>query len=151
MVDMLGGRGIPEAQLNYPWESCIPLSNDWGWVPDAPYKSAQKVINLLIEITAKGGCLALGIGPTADGIIEKAVVTRLNKIGEWLNTNGKAIYNTRTPRFTTMETSGSPPTKTAKPFTPSMHCRKEKNFLTLSNGQETYRQAKSLCLIGTAK
>ncbi len=89
-------RSIPATQLNYPWESCITLSNDWGWVPNAPYKSPEKVISILAEIVAKGGCLALGVGPTADGIIEQPVVDRLHKIGEWMRTNGEAIYSTRT-------------------------------------------------------
>ncbi len=89
-------RGIPETQLNVPWESCITLSNDWGWVPNAPYKTAQKVINTLTEITAKGGCLLLGIGPDGKGLIEQEVVTRMHEVGEWLRANGKAIYNTRT-------------------------------------------------------
>lgn len=88
-------RGIPTTQLNYPWESCIPLSNDWGWVPNAPFKSARKVIATLTEITAKGGCLVLGVGPTPDGIIQPEVVTRLHEVGQWLKANGKAIYNTR--------------------------------------------------------
>lgn len=93
-------RGIPETQLNYPWESCITLSNDWGWVPNAPYKSPEKVIALLAEIVAKGGCFLLGVGPTPDGIIEQPVVDRLHKVGEWLRKNGEAIYNTRiTPNY----------------------------------------------------
>lgn len=89
-------RSIPATQLNYPWESCITLSNDWGWVPNAPYKSPEKIISILAEIVAKGGCLALGVGPTADGIIEQPVVDRLHKIGEWMRANGEAIYSTRT-------------------------------------------------------
>ena len=88
-------RSVPDEQLPFPWESCITLSNDWGWVPNAPYKSAQRVINTLIEITAKGGCLLLGVGPTAQGLIEQAVIDRLEKVGEWLRVNGKGIYNTR--------------------------------------------------------
>ena len=88
-------RSIPATQLNYPWESCITLSNDWGWVPNAPYKSPEKIISILAEIVAKGGCLALGVGPTADGIIEQPVVDRLHKIGEWMRANGEAIYSTR--------------------------------------------------------
>lgn len=82
-------RGIPETQLDYPWESCITLSNDWGWVPNAPFKSPQKVINILSEITAKGGCLLLGVGPTADGVIEEEVTKRLHEVGKWLRFNGK--------------------------------------------------------------
>ena len=89
-------RGVPATQLDYPWESCITLSNDWGWVPNAPFKSPQKVIGTLAEITAKGGSLLLGVGPTPEGEIEPAVVERLHAIGEWLRANGKAIYNTRT-------------------------------------------------------
>ena len=98
-------RGIPATQLDCPWESCITLSNDWGWKPNAPYKSPQKVINTLVEICAKGGCLVLGVGPTPEGIIEKPVVDRLHKVGEWLRKNGKAIYNTRTtPNYNTGNT-----------------------------------------------
>ena len=89
-------RGIPETQLNYPWESCITLSNDWGWTPNAPYKPAEKVISTLAEIVAKGGCYLLGVGPTPDGVIEQPVVDRLHKVGQWLRKNGEAIYHTRT-------------------------------------------------------
>ncbi len=88
-------RSVPENQLPFPWESCITLSNDWGWVPNAPYKSAQKVINTLIEITAKGGCLLLGVGPTPEGVIEQEAADILKNVGDWLDANGKGIYNTR--------------------------------------------------------
>lgn len=88
-------RSIPDKQLSNPWESCITLSNDWGWVPNAPYKSPQNVVNMLVEITAKGGCLLLGVGPTAKGIIEEPAVEILEEIGKWLDVNGEGIYNTR--------------------------------------------------------
>ncbi|NMB49110.1 MAG: alpha-L-fucosidase, partial [Bacteroidales bacterium] len=88
-------RSIPEQQLPIPWESCIPLSSDWGWTPRAKFKSADEVIKLLIEVVAKGGNLLLGVGPTPEGIIQPEVVARLKEIGEWLDVNGKAIFHTR--------------------------------------------------------
>ena len=93
-------RTVPETQLDFPWESCIPLSDDWGWVPNPRWKSPQKVINTLIEVVAKGGNLVLGVGPTADGLLQEEVVERLQAIGKWLNIYGEAIYGTHaTPEY----------------------------------------------------
>lgn len=87
-------QGIPAKQLDIPWESCITLSHAWGWTPNAKFKSPNKVIGILSEIVAKGGCLALGVGPKADGTLQPEVVSTLLKIGSWLNKNGQAIYST---------------------------------------------------------
>ena len=87
---------IPPCQLDCPWESCIPLSYNWGWIRSTKaFKTPRKIINTLIEICAKGGCFALGIGPTPQGIIQPEVVDILQKVGKWLDANGKAIYKTR--------------------------------------------------------
>ena len=92
-------RGIPDVQLNNPWESCITLGNDWGYVPNDPYKSPAQVIHLLVEIVAKGGNLLLGIGPKPDGTLPDEVISRLEEIGVWMSKNGEAIFNTRTTDF----------------------------------------------------
>ena len=89
-------QSIPKTQINHPWESCITLTDSWGWVPNANFKSSRKVIGLLAEITAKGGCLVLGVGPTPEGLIEDAAIPILEEIGEWLSRCGEAIYYTRT-------------------------------------------------------
>ncbi len=88
-------QSIPEKQINYPWESCITLTDSWGWVPDGNFKSSRKVIGILAEIVAKGGCLVLGVGPTPEGLIEDKAITILDEIGEWLSRCGEAIYSTR--------------------------------------------------------
>lgn len=93
-------RKIPETQIAHPWESNMPLTGKWGWKPNAQCKSATWVINTLIEIVAKGGCFALGLGPNSDGTFEEEIHAVLRQIGAWLKQNGKAIYATRiTPNY----------------------------------------------------
>ena len=89
-------QSIPKEQLSNPWESCLTLGETWGWAPNTVYKSAGWVINSLAEITAKGGCLALNVGPTPQGTIEEEAVKVLKEVGSWLRQNGEAIYATRT-------------------------------------------------------
>lgn len=92
-------RSIPDRQINHPWESCITLSHSWAWAPGAKYKTSNEVVNILAEITAKGGCLLLGVGPTPEGIIQPEVEESLKGVGKWLRANGKAIYSTRTTPY----------------------------------------------------
>ena len=87
---------IPDHKIDNPWESCMTLGHAWGYVPNQQWKSPNTIINNLIEIVAKGGSLLLGIGPKADGTLESEAIDRLTTIGNWMNKNGEAIYNTRT-------------------------------------------------------
>jgi len=87
---------IPSTQLDHPWESCMTLANNWGYVPNDKYKTSAKVIHTLIEVVAKGGSLLLGVGPKPDGTFTEEAIQRLKEVGKWLDQNGAAIYNTRT-------------------------------------------------------
>ncbi|MBW3129832.1 alpha-L-fucosidase [Hymenobacter profundi] len=86
---------VPDHKIDNPWESCLTLANNWGYVPNDQYKSPTKVIHSLVEVVAKGGSLLLGVGPKPDGTLDNEAVTRLTAIGKWLDVNGDAIYSTR--------------------------------------------------------
>ncbi len=86
---------IPDHRIANPWETCMPLGNDWGYVPNNNWKSADVIIKTLVEVVAKGGNLLLGIGPKPDGTFPEEVEKRLLEIGAWLDKNGTAIYTTR--------------------------------------------------------
>lgn len=87
---------IPDKALDYPWESCITLGTDWGFVPSEKYKPTSQIIHNLVEVVAKGGSLLLGVGPNPDGTFSDKQVKHLEEIGKWLDVNGAAIYGTRT-------------------------------------------------------
>lgn len=86
---------IPHELLPYPWESCITMGNSWSYVPNDQYKSADKIIQMLIQIVARGGNLLLNIGPGPDGDWDPVAYQRLHEIGEWMKINGEAIHNSK--------------------------------------------------------
>ena len=52
------------------------------------------MILLLIDIVAKGGNLAINVGPQPDGRLPAGAVESLKGMGRWLKLYGDAIYGT---------------------------------------------------------
>jgi len=77
------------------WESCVTMAANWGYHYDDVYKSPQELIHMLIDVVAKGGNLALNVGPMPDGRLPRPAVERMRAMGAWLKKFGKAIYATR--------------------------------------------------------
>ncbi|MCC5952976.1 MAG: alpha-L-fucosidase [Acidimicrobiia bacterium] len=57
--------------------------------------TATGLVRLLADIVAKNGNLLIGIGPQGNGTIPEEQQVPLRGLGDWLATNGEAIYGTR--------------------------------------------------------
>ena len=87
---------MPGAPLTPPWEACYTLGTQWQFKPtNEIYKSGTQLIEMLIEVRAKGGNLLLNVGPEPSGVIPMEQTRRIRELGLWLFVNGEAIYNVR--------------------------------------------------------
>ncbi len=80
------------------WESSRGLDPfSYGYnaqTPDEKYMTAEEIVHSLVDIVSKNGNFLLDIGPKADGTIPDIMQRRLRETGEWLKTNGEAVYDT---------------------------------------------------------
>lgn len=86
---------VPEEPLDYPWETCMTMGDQWSFKPGDKYKSAHRIVQLLAKIVSRGGNFLLNIGPGPDGDFDPVAYERLKEIGEWMKINGEAIYGTK--------------------------------------------------------
>ena len=91
-----GDNKIPGQAVDADWETPATINDTWGYkVNDHNWKSTTDLLRKLVDIVSKGGAYLLNVGPTAEGIIPQPSVERLLALGQWLQTNGEAIYGTR--------------------------------------------------------
>jgi alpha-L-fucosidase len=78
------------------WQTDTSVSRkSWGYINNDEFKTADSLVDDLIDIVSKNGVLLLNVGPKADGTIPEPVQQILQEIGRWLRANGEAIYGTR--------------------------------------------------------
>jgi alpha-L-fucosidase len=93
----LGDFGTPEqhvsADPNRPWESCITSTwRLWGYAPNERWKSAEQILDTLIDATIKGGNLLLNVGPDGEGRLPQPFVDRLAAVGRWIDRHAAVIH-----------------------------------------------------------
>lgn len=88
-------RGQFAEMKPYFWQTDTAIAlNSWSYTENNEFRPAEDLICDLVDIVSKNGCLLLNVGPKADGTFSEEDTKILLEIGEWLQVNGEAIYET---------------------------------------------------------
>jgi len=89
-------RGQMAGKSDLFWQTDTSVAKfSWGYVTNQDYKTVNSIVDDLVDIVSKNGCLLLNIGPKSDGTIPEHEQEMLLDIGRWLKLNGEAIYGLR--------------------------------------------------------
>jgi len=82
------------------WQTSSPIPGfNWAYVDSLEYKSPVEIHNGLnalidgiVDVTCKNGVTLLGVAPRPDGTFPDSQVEILNKLGDWMKINKKALH-----------------------------------------------------------
>jgi alpha-L-fucosidase len=77
------------------WQVDDAIGGTWGYTDGMSVRPAASVVGELIDIASMGGNLLLNVSPMGDGSIPENQQKSLLAVGEWLKSNGEAIYDSR--------------------------------------------------------
>lgn len=87
-------RGVLDGISPVPWQTdtCI---GEWHYRRGAKYKSAKKVVDLLVDIVSKNGNLLLNFPLPNSGELDAEELKTLEGITQWMAVNSEGIYATK--------------------------------------------------------
>ncbi len=87
-------RGISAEIAEDPWQDDTSIG-DWFYNVRDVYKTAEDIVDTLVDVVAKNGNLLVNVTQRPDGTIDDECLYALKKIGAWMRDNGEGIYATR--------------------------------------------------------
>jgi alpha-L-fucosidase len=94
----IGILDIEKSQLNdiqaAPWQTDTCTGN-WFYDVRQEFKRPAHVIEMLIDIIAKNGCMLLNVLQRPDGSLDEETVYILKELSTWISFAGEGIYGTR--------------------------------------------------------
>ena len=88
-------QAIPIAPPEGEWEFCVTTNDHWGYFEsDTNFKTPRQCLRMLVECAGMGGNLLLDIGPRSDGSLQTQSVDLLQRMGQWTQRHGEALYGT---------------------------------------------------------
>jgi alpha-L-fucosidase len=87
-------RGVLDTISEYPWQTDTSIG-DWYYSTGQKYKSAESIIQMLVDIVSKNGNLLINIVQTPEGDLENDMLHILDSITVWTAANGEGIYGSR--------------------------------------------------------
>jgi alpha-L-fucosidase len=87
-------RGVLKGISQYPWQTDTSIG-DWFYNRTWKYRSANWVIDMLVDVVSKNGNLLINIVQRPDGTLDPEVEQLLGQMADWIAINGEGIYGTR--------------------------------------------------------
>lgn len=87
-------RGVLAEISPYPWQTDTSIG-DWFYRTGQKYKSADEIVQLLMDVVSKNGNLLINVVQTPEGDLEQDVLDIMNGISKWIAFNGEGVYGTR--------------------------------------------------------
>jgi alpha-L-fucosidase len=87
-------RGVLDGISEYPWQTDTSIG-DWYYRTGQKYRTADEVVQLLMDFVSKNGNLLINVVQTPEGDLEQDVIDIMEGISKWIAANSEGVYASR--------------------------------------------------------